>query len=101
MSRRAAKMARVCRTEQLARESPVTLRTMIPGSPARHTVCRFCGLHAEAYGHASISECVAALEGETTLFRKQLRQREPRAPIGPATPMRTFRDRRLGVIPRP
>jgi hypothetical protein len=74
---------------------------MSSGSPARHIVCRFCGLHAEAYGHGSISECVAALEGETTLFRKQLRQREPRAPIGPATSMRTYRDRRLGAIPRP
>ena len=86
----------VCGTEQLRAPVGVTMHPiMLPGSPARHTVCRFCGLHAEPHGHASLTECVVALEGEVNLLRAQVRQREPRAAVDSPTATGTFRDRRL------
>ncbi len=71
---------------------------MLPGSPPRHTLCRFCGLHAEPYGHTSLSECVGALKGEVKLLQKQVRQHEPRATVESATSTGTFRDRRLRSV---
>ena len=83
-----------------AQRSLRTLHVMTSASLARHTVCRYCGLHAESHGHANIGECVGALECEVTLLRDHLRQRGPRPlAFSPRTSMGTFRDRRLCSMP--
>ena len=74
-------MAVVYRTEQLG-------KTVSAYSPCHEMRASYQsdglsdrGLRSEPYGHASVAECVGALESEVTLLRNHLSQRGRRPPV--------------------
>jgi hypothetical protein len=48
------------------------------GSPNDHVVCLYCGLEsAESTNHATMEQCIAALEREANRLRECLRHAHP------------------------
>jgi hypothetical protein len=50
-------------------------------SPTKHVVCLYCGLQSAVTNHASLGECVDALQREVTRLRDQVRQGKPSVPV--------------------